>query len=102
MFEAAWIKIDDESSWVAGEYKTLQTTEVMQMPGGIVLKTSRADFLKNGKPATSSCSMIFIPYVTFQVIEGRVLFDSTSAEAAAHMGEVLVDTMQKQLRKRGL
>ena len=46
MFQASWIKIDDESSWIEGEYKTIQTTEIMQMPDGIVLKTSRADFLK--------------------------------------------------------
>jgi hypothetical protein len=102
MFEACWIKIDDESSWIEGEYKTILTTEVMQMPGGIVLRTSRADFLKNGKPATSSCALTYIPYVTIQVIEGRVMFDSTSAEATAHMGEIFVDSMTKQLRKRGL
>jgi hypothetical protein len=102
MFQANWIKVDDESSWIEGEYKTIQTTEIMQVPGGIVLKTSRADFLKNGKPATSSCALVFIPYVTIQVIDGRVMFDSTSAEAAAHVSEAMIDSISRQLRKRDL
>lgn len=102
MFEAHWLKIDDDSSWVEGEYKTIQTTEAMPIPGGVVIKTSRADFLKNGRPATSSCALVYVPYVSVQVIEGRVMFESTSAEAAAHLGETMGKAIDKHLRKRNL
>jgi hypothetical protein len=101
MFEAHWIRVDDESVGVVVEYSTTATTEIMQVPGGIVVKTSRADFLKNGRPAGSSCAMVFIPYVTVQVIDGHVMMDSTSAEAAAHTGTAMIDAMTKQLKKRG-
>jgi len=62
MFEAHWIRVDDESVGVVG---------------------------------------VFIPYVTVQVIDGHVMMDSTSAEAAAHTGTAMIDAMTKQLKKRG-
>ena len=102
MFEAHWIKADDDSSWVEGEYKTIQTTEIMQLPGGVVIKTSRADFLKNGRPATSSCALVFVPYVTVQVVEGHVMFGSTAAEMSATIGEAMADAINKKLKKFGL
>jgi hypothetical protein len=102
MFNAEWITIADDSDWVAGEYSSSEKTEVMQVPGGIVLKTSHAGYLKNGKPATSSCALVFVPHVSVQVIEGKVMFDSTSADAAAHMGEAMGKALNKQLDKRGL
>ena len=102
MFHAEWILISNDAEWAAGEYSHDEKTEVMQVPGGIVMKTSRSDYLKNGKPATSSCALVFVPYVSVQVIEGRVMFDSTSADAAAHMGEAMGNAVNKQLRKRGL
>jgi len=102
MFEAEWILISNDADWIAGEYSHDEKTEIMQVPGGIVIKSSRADFLKNGKPATSTCALVFVPYVSVQVIDGKVMLDSTSADAAAHMGEAMGNAVNKQLRRRGL
>ena len=101
MFTAEWLLISNDDDWIKGEYSHDEKTEVMQVPGGIVIKSSRADYLKNGRSATSTCALVYVPYVSVQVVEGKVMFDSTSDDAAAHIGEIMGKSIDRHLRKRG-